>query len=64
MSWPAQDAVPDKGFLHFFRASSLLSEMKAFSASIIKMASLSCFSNSLLKRWIAYSIPHFWPKQS
>ena len=38
MSWPAQDAVPDKGFLHFFRASSLLSEMKAFSASIINMA--------------------------
>ena len=48
----------------FFRASSLLSELKAFSASISSMASVSGFSNSFLKLWIAYSIPHFWLKQS
>ena len=41
MSWPAQDVVPGKGFLHFLRASSLLSELKAFSASISSMASVS-----------------------
>ena len=35
--------------------------MKAFSASINSMASVSGFSNSFLKLWIAYSIPHFWP---
>ena len=62
MSWPAHDVVPDKGFLHFY--SSLLSEVKAFSASIISMAFFCGFSNSFLKLWIAYSIPHFWPKQN
>ena len=55
MSWPAHDVAP---------ASSRLSELKAFSASITSMASVSGFSNSFLKLWIAYSIPHFWPKQS
>ena len=64
MSWPAHDVAPDKGFLHFLRAISLLSELRAFSASISSMASVSGFSNSFLKLWIAYSIPHFWPKQS
>ena len=48
----------------FSRASHLFSELKAFSASISSMASVSGFSNSFLKLWIAYSIPHFWPKQS
>ena len=64
MSWPAHDVVPDKGFLYFFRVSSLLSKLKAFSASISSMASVSGFSNSFLKLWIAYLIPRFWPKQS
>ena len=60
---PAHDVVPNKDFL-LFRASSLLSELKAFSASKSSMACVSGFSNSLLELWIAYSIPHFWPKQS
>ena len=64
MNWPAHDIAPDKGFLIFFRATSLLSELKAFSASISSITSVSGFSNSFLKLWIAYSIPHFWPKQS
>ena len=51
-------------FFTFFTASSLLSELKAFSSSIRSMASVSGLSNSLLKLLIAYSIPHFWPKQS
>ena len=37
--------------------------MKAFSESISSMASVSGFSNSFLKLWIAYSTPHFWPKK-
>ena len=49
---------------YIFRASSLLSELKAFSASISSVASVSSFSNSFLKLWIACSIHHFWPKQS
>ena len=49
----------------FVRAiCSLLSELKAFSASINSMASVSDFSNSLLKLWIAYSVSHFWTKQN
>ena len=64
MSWPAHVVVLDKGLLQFFRASSLLSKLKAFSASISSMLSVSGFSKSFLKLWIAYSIPHFWPKQS
>ena len=40
----------------FFRAKSVLSELKAFSASIKSMASASAFSNSFLKLWIAYLI--------
>ena len=46
MSWPAHDVVPDRGFLDFSRASSLLSELKAFSASISNIASGSGFSIS------------------
>ena len=46
MSWPAHDVVPDRGFLDFSRASSLLSELNAFSASISNMASGSGFSIS------------------
>ena len=49
---------------YIFRASFLLSEFKAFSASISSMSCVSGFSNSFLELWIAYSIPHFWPKQS
>ena len=48
----------------FSIGSFLLSELKAFSASISKMASISGFSSSFLKLWIAYSIPHFWSQQS
>ena len=59
MNWPAHVVVSDKGLLQFFRAS-----FRAFSASISSMPSVSGFSNSFLKLWIAYSIPHFWPKQS
>ena len=44
MSWPAHFVLPDKGFLH-----SLLSELKAFSASISSMVSVSGSSNSFLK---------------
>ena len=55
MSWPAHD---------IFRAIFLLRALKAFSASISSMASVSGFSNSFLNLWRAYSIPHFWPRQS
>ena len=48
----------------FSRASSLLSELKAFSASKSSMAFIFGFSNSILKLWIAYLIPHFWFKQN
>ena len=48
---------------YIFRASSLFIKLKAVSASISSMASVSGFSNSFLKLWIAYLIPHFWTKQ-
>ena len=48
----------------FFRANSPWSKLKAFTASISCMASFSVFPNSFLKLWIAYSIPHFWPKKN
>ena len=46
MSWPAHDVVlaSAQRIFTFFRASSLLSELKAFSASISKMASVSGFA--------------------
>ena len=40
-----------------------MGKLKAFSASISSMASVSGFSNSFLKLCTVYSIPHFWPKQ-
>ena len=63
MSWPEHVVVPYKKFSTFLRASSLLSELKAFSASLNSLAYVSDFSNSFLKLWIAYSIPHVWPMQ-
>ena len=59
MSWPAHDVTPEKNISTFLRASLLLSELKAFSASITGMASVSDFSNSFLKLWITHSILHF-----
>ena len=48
---------------YIFRAKSLLGELKAFSATISSMTSVSGFLNLFPKPWIAFSNPHIWPKQ-
>ena len=54
----------EKGILQKnFRAVVLFGRLKAFVASISKIAS-QFFSNSLRRAWIACSIPAVYPRQS